>query len=145
MVAPLAGGLLGLGLALPTGLAFGFGYGYGVRQGYHSFSPSKSPATRNLYQQPDPIKGALGQGLLSAEERTKAPLGISEPPSIGAQKSKVDSVLTGQGGYHLPPTRERLYSKSGKHMITRAQKNRMSRAEYRRWYNETSYIPRHSR
>lgn len=65
------GALMQLGLALPTGLAFGYGYGYGVRAGYHSYRPSASQQTKDLHLSANPIQGATGAGLLSAEERTQ--------------------------------------------------------------------------
>lgn len=70
MVIAGIGALASLGLALPTGLAFGYGYGYGVRQGYHAFRPSKSSVTKDLHLSANPIEGAKGAGMLSAEEMT---------------------------------------------------------------------------
>lgn len=92
MVIAGIGALASLGLALPTGLAFGYGYGYGVRQGYHAFRPSKSSVTRDLHLSPNPVKGAHGAGLLSAEEMTsrqsekvQPPLNVPPPPQQTAR------------------------------------------------------------
>lgn len=86
------GALASLGLALPTGLAFGYGYGYGVRAGYSAFRPPSKPVNE-LKLSADPVQGALGAGLQSAEERTSVPVmaagvPMTTEPSIANEASK---------------------------------------------------------
>ncbi len=135
MVLGIATGLLGLGLALPTGLAFGYGYGYGVRQGYSAFKPPSATASA-LKMSPDPVQGSLGMGLQTAEERTnrKTPVGPIGRPSL---QSQGPALLGSPAG-----PRELISSKSGKYTITRKQKNKMTRAQYNTWYNETKHLSR---
>lgn len=88
----LAGSLVSLGLALPTGMAFGYGYGYGVRAGYHAFKPSQNSDVTKLHLSPNPVEGATGAGLFSAEEMTGhsiPSLGLTDEPSLTQQVSKV--------------------------------------------------------
>lgn len=138
------GALASLGLALPTGLAFGYGYGYGVRQGYSAFKPPGKTAN-NLKLSANPVTGALGAGLQSAEERTGVKnLGIStiqgEPDNTSISQSSDKLVTTG-----TPQEREWISNKDGSEHITRAQKNEMSREEYKRWFHKTSYTSRRTR
>lgn len=91
------GALASLGLALPTGMAFGYGYGYGVRAGYSDYKKPSSPV-QELKLSPNPVTGALGAGLQSAEERTNVPVlgnipntnqGIPAEPSQTLESSKL--------------------------------------------------------
>ncbi len=138
MVLGIATGLLGLGLALPTGLAFGYGYGYGVRQGYSAFKPPSSTAN-TLKMSPDPVQGSLGMGLQTAEERTnvKTPAGTLGRPSIQSAGPALMGAPTPNG-----QSRDLVTSKSGKFTITRKQKNKMTRAQFNAWYNETKHLSR---
>lgn len=84
------GALASLGLALPTGLAFGYGYGYGVRAGYNAYKQPSSEVQK-LKLSPNPITGALGAGLQSAEERTGtvvAGIPVTDEPSLAAESAK---------------------------------------------------------
>lgn len=106
----LAGGLAGLALAGPTGLAFGYGYGYGVRQGYSAFKPPSKTAN-DLKLSANPVTGAAGAGLQSAEEHTdvKTPVGTLTPePSLIAESAKMSEMANPQetykaGGYYTAP------------------------------------------
>lgn len=119
------GALASLGLALPTGMAFGYGYGYGVRAGYNAYKKPSSEVEK-LKLSPNPVTGALGAGLQSAEERTgqvagipvmKTPEGtISQEPSIVANVNKVTK-----------PTGDWRYNQNG----FRADVSKMTREEYR--------------
>lgn len=86
------GALASLGLALPTGLAFGYGYGYGVRAGYNAYK-QPSDEVKKLKLSANPVTGALGAGLQSAEERTGVTVaGIpmtSEPP-LASESTKLE-------------------------------------------------------
>lgn len=82
MVIGIATGLVGLGLALPTGMAFGYGYGYGVRAGYNAYKQPSSEVQK-LKLSADPVQGALGAGLQSAEERTGVQLSSGVPKQLG--------------------------------------------------------------
>ncbi len=113
MVIGIGTGLVALGLALPTGLAFGFGYGYGVRQGYSAFRPP-SQGIQDLKASPDPIKGSLGMGLQTAEERTNR-VGLGRP-SLQSQEKVISDTkpLTNiqrmskfrSGGYQFPKKKQ---------------------------------------
>lgn len=133
------GALASLGLALPTGLAFGYGYGYGVRQGYSAFKPPSKTAD-GLKMSANPVTGALGAGLQSAEERTgyKTPIGtLTDEPSLVHEAQKTVSATAS----NQTLDRDIISSKSGKYSITRAQKDTMNREEFRAWYNEESQVP----
>lgn len=84
------GALASLGLALPTGMAFGYGYGYGVRAGYNAYK-QPSHEVQKLKLSPNPVTGALGAGLQSAEERTGTSIqGLTlDDPAIQPEKSKL--------------------------------------------------------
>lgn len=96
------GALASVGLALPTGALFGYGYGYGVRAGYHSFKPSKSDITKDLHLSPNPMSGAQGAGLLSSEERTGSPLGLSDQINSLAEASKIEDSPGATKMVHSP-------------------------------------------
>lgn len=127
--------LIGAGLALPTGLMFGYGYGYGVRAGYSAFK-KPSDEVQKLKLSPDPVTGALGAGLQSAEERTKIPvLGsvsrqTTDTPSLSAEQRKLE---TQQGDWRH--NKIGLYRDVSK--MTREQYQAFIRAEYP--YNRLSY------
>lgn len=94
-----AGGLMSLGLALPTGWMFGYGYGHGVRSGYNAYKPSKNSAVNQLHLSSNPVQGAQGAGLLSAEhmmaQQEKSPmlqsLGATTEPSVANASSVVSN------------------------------------------------------
>ena len=72
-----------------------------MRQGYHAFKPSKSNVTRDLHLSPNPVKGAHGAGLLSAEEMTSKQtkaiqpiVPVSEPPTPKQQAKKIESAVS---------------------------------------------------
>ncbi len=116
MVIGIGTGLVALGLALPTGLAFGYGYGYGVRQGYSAFRPPGATAA-GLKASPDPIKGSLGMGLQTAEERTNS-LNLGRPSlqsaepvisnTVSASAARRQSLSSQQKSYEADRKRERL-------------------------------------
>lgn len=87
------GALASLGLALPTGLAFGYGYGYGVRAGYNAYKQPSSEVQK-LKLSPNPVTGALGAGLQSAEERTGVTVAglppMTSEPSLTAESTKLE-------------------------------------------------------
>jgi hypothetical protein len=101
------GALASLGLALPTGLAFGYGYGYGVRQGYHSYKPSKSPDITTLRTSPNPVTGGLGMGLASAEEFTN-----NQNPTVPNLKGASIPTVGQQAKETVVPTKETYSNKS---------------------------------
>lgn len=109
-----AGGLMSLGLALPTGWMFGYGYGHGVRSGYNAYKPSKNQAVNDLHLSSNPVQGAQGAGLLSAEhmiqqQMEKSPLGLTNDPSITAMSEQVENVTPAP-----PQMQEKFYdSKDG--------------------------------
>lgn len=94
------GALASLGLAMPTGLAFGYGYGYGVRSGYNAWKPSKNDAVNQLHMSPNPVEGAMGAGLKSAEEVTgnqvkQLPIkGLTDNPSLAKSADTVADPLS---------------------------------------------------
>lgn len=117
------GALASLGLALPTGMAFGYGYGYGVRAGYSAFKEPSSEVQK-LKLSANPVTGALGAGLQSAEERTNVPILGTIPknetpePSITAQSQKLTTdkpeyVWNRDQTLHWPKTR--IYEIGRKH------------------------------
>lgn len=120
------GALASLGLALPTGMAFGYGYGYGVRAGYSAFK-KPSDEVNKLKLSADPVKGALGAGLQSAEERTGAQ--IKKVPNLDlsneqSASSDVEKIMTpkqerrfvGKGGWTM--TKSQMYQKALSHGIS---------------------------
>lgn len=134
VIGMLGGSALSLGLALPTGWMFGYGYGHGVRSGYHAFRPSKNKATRDLHLSMNPVTGAGGAGLLSAEEMTqrqapKLPIPMSGIPAVGAQKTKLDNSVRPKHTME-----NRLWNRAGTKAIQRYQRYEMSRSYYKRWY-----------
>lgn len=132
------GALASLGLALPTGMAFGYGYGYGVRAGYNAYKQPSSEV-RKLKLSANPVTGALGAGLQSAEERTgvvagvpvmKTPEGITgQEPSLAASAAQ---LTTDKKQWTQP---DLIYNKAGTYSIKRSDQQKMTREQFRNWMN----------
>lgn len=133
------GALASLGLALPTGMMFGYGYGYGVRAGYSAFK-KPSEEVQKLKLSSDPVQGALGAGLQSAEERTGVALSGGIPKQMGMTTEP--SIRKNVQTVAQP---EMISNIDGSRHITRSQKNQMTRAEYRQWFHKSKYTPRNRR
>lgn len=147
MVFALAGGLASLGLALPQGLAFGYGYGYGVRAGYHAYKPSQSSVTKQLHLSSNPIQGAQGAGLLSAEEMTGVPMGMTNEPSLKRESSKMVEPTTNSSMIDMNQVRATTNPYSDQHLIHSPYSNKeipfsdfRSREDFKRFV-KTGYIP----
>lgn len=130
MVIGLAGMAAAGIAALPTGLGFGYGYGYGVRMGYHAFKVPKKQET-GLHLSPDPIQGAMGAGLHSADEHVQTPgkeglttelpstpglISASSVPETQSTSTNEQERHTNDAGWSL--TKEMIFSKGKKHNLT---------------------------
>lgn len=129
-------GRMGLGIGTSTlgGLGMGIGYGFGVRLGYNAYKPSSSQNINKQVMSLNPIESGNGMGRHTAEQRLGLPL--QGQPSIRQEKQKMDSI-TGSA----PVTSIDWVTNKRGDSITRKQKNRMSREEYRTWYH-TGKMPK---
>lgn len=125
------GALASLGLALPTGMAFGYGYGYGVRQGYHAFKPSKSDVTKQLHLSPNPVTGATGAGLLSAEHMHQNRAGLQQPENFSAQQGVPETAVSLPTSPAKPV--ERIQHPNFNTSISKAQKRQMTYRQWKHW------------